>query len=361
MALPAKMNLRQKLLLAAERHYLDFDLPAVLNAPLRLVDDALYGRPARSVPVDRPIFIVGCHRSGTTILYEIMARHPDLAFFTNASSLLPDLPIVTNRALDFVGERDSALERFCQDDLTFTYRTPSEGIRIWERHVDAEADYRLDERYENPAMEAYLRSTIQKHVAYFGARRFINKNPDNSVRIRYLNKLFPDAHFINIVRDGRAVCASLLRFRQNAATFFGPEHRHARGGVKAGDWPRIQTHWDTDPVLSVGLLWRDVMDTIERDRAALPGERYTQVIYEDFVASPMEHLRDIAERCELPWTAEVERTYAAEAANVTLGARNERWREQFSDDDLDRLMPIIGPVMRRYGYTVGDTPQDVAA
>jgi hypothetical protein len=357
MALPAKMNVRQKLLLAAERHYLDFELPAVLNAPLRGLEHTMYGRSARNVPIDRPIFVVGCHRSGTTILYELIARHPDVGFFTNASSLLPDLPIVTNRALDLLGERDSALERFCQDDLTITYRTPSEGIRIWERHVDAEDDYCLDERYENPALEVYLRSTIQKHLAYFGARRFVNKNPDNSVRMRYLNNLFPDAHFINIVRDGRAVCASLLRFRENAAAFFGPDHRHARGGVKAGDWPRIQTHWDTDPVLSVGLLWRDVMDTIERDRAFIPEERYTQVIYEDFVASPLEHLRCLAERCGLVWTADVERMYAASAAKVALGARNERWREQFSEADLDRLMPIIGPVMQRYGYA----PRGVAA
>jgi hypothetical protein len=204
-------------------------------------------------------------------------------------------------------------------------------------------------------MEAYLRSTIQKHLAYFGGKRFVNKNPDNSVRMRYLNKLFPDAHFVNIVRDGRAVCASLLRFRKNASTFFGPEHRHARGGIKAGDWPRIESHWDTDPVLSVGLLWRDVMQTIERDRAAIPPERYTQVIYEDFVTSPMEHLRYLAERCELAWNADVERIYSAEAARVTLGARNERWREQFSAEDLERLMPIIGPVMEQYGYAVGAT------
>jgi hypothetical protein len=126
--MPAKLNVRQKLLLAAERHYLDFELPAAVTRPLRKLDNAVYGRSARSMPIDRPIFIVGCHRSGTTILYEVIARHPDLVFFTNASSLLPDLPIVTNRMLDFVGERGSALERFCQDELTITYRTPSEGI-----------------------------------------------------------------------------------------------------------------------------------------------------------------------------------------------------------------------------------------
>jgi len=47
--------------------------------------------------------------------------------------------------------------------------------------------------------------------------------------------------------------------------------------------------------------------------------------------------------------------FAAEAAGVTLGARNERWREQFSAEDLDRLMPVIGPVMEQYGYAVGAT------
>ena len=107
-----------------------------------------------------------------------------------------------------------------------------------------------------------------------------------------------------------------------------------------------------DPALSVGLLWRDVMDTIAHDRQAIPEDRYTQVIYEDFVASPLEHLRYLADRGDLRWNDEVERIYAAQAERVALAGRNDAWRQHLTAEDLERLMPIIAPVMRCYRYDV---------
>lgn len=348
----SRISLRQRLLLRTEQRYLDFSLPGPLRSSLARLEERLYGRPAATLPIERPIFIVGCHRSGTTVLYEILARHPDLVYFTNASSLVPDSPILMNRLLDLVGEAKQPVERFSQDGLTITHRTPSEGIRIWEHLLPEGDSYYLDESYDDIKLERYLRSTIQKHLKYFKGRRFINKNPDNSVRMRYLNKLFPDAYFINIVRDGRAVCHSLLKFRRTATEFFGADHRHATSGVKVPGWPRIETVWNSDPVRSVGLLWCAVMDAIERDRAHLPPERYRQVIFEDFVAHPMEHIRSLAAWCDLPWTAEIERLYQEEGRRVNMGGRNDQWKTYFTPDDLELLMPIIAPTMRRYGYEV---------
>jgi omega-hydroxy-beta-dihydromenaquinone-9 sulfotransferase len=346
---------RQRLLVAMQRRYLDFRLPGPVRAPLRALEVALYERPAASVPIDRPIFVVGCHRSGTTVLYEALARHPDVACFTNVSSLLPDTPILANRIMDLLGEVKEPVERFAGDGLTISHRTPSEGIRIFERYAagaPGRGDYCLDEAHADPALERYLRATIRKHLRYFGATRFLNKNPDNSVRLRYLNKLFPDARFVHLIRDGRAVCASLLKFREAAAAFFGPGHRHATSGVKVPDWPRIKTYWDADPVTSVGLLWRDVMDVVDRDRRAIPGERFVEVVYEDLVADPTTHLRAVAERCALRWDDQIREIFAAEANRLSLGARNEQWKTRFSAADLERLMPIIGPTMERHGYAV---------
>jgi len=345
-------SLRTRAVLRMHQAYLTTDLPAPLEAPLGALEGALYGRDLDAVPIDRPIFVVGCHRSGTTVLYEALAAHPDVACFTNASNLLPQVPMLSNAICRLLGLDTVRQERFLQDDISFTPTTPSEGIRIFERFAPAggAADYVLDETHADPALERYLRATIRKHLRYFRARRFLNKNPDNSVRLRYLNRLFPDARFLHIVRDGRAVCASLLKFRAAAAAYFGPQHRHATSGVKVPDWPRIATVWDTDPVRSVGLLWRDVMAIVERDRQAIPADRFVEVRYEDFVADPQAHLRRIAERCDLRWDGPAQRRLGAPAARLALGERNDAWKRRFSAADLERLMPIIGPTLRRYGY-----------
>jgi hypothetical protein len=345
--------IRRKVLIELERRYLDFELPGLIENPLAALERSLNEQPAENRTIEKPIFIVGCHRSGTTILYETLAQHPDLVYFTNASDLLPRIPILSNQLMGrMAGKVTAETERFVKDGLKITYRTPSEGVRIWERYVTNSADYCLDETYDNPQMEQYVRATIRKHLNYFKGKRFVNKNPDNSVRMRYLNKLFPDAYFIHIVRDGRAVCNSLLKFREAAADFFGPEHRYATSGVKVKAWSDIEKTWKTDPVTSIGLLWQEVMETVERDRQFIDAHRFLEFRYEDFLAQPLDYLQKIIHFCELPWTPTVEQIFQTASMQLSLGDRNDAWKKRLNPDDTERLMAIIGPKMQQYHYAL---------
>jgi omega-hydroxy-beta-dihydromenaquinone-9 sulfotransferase len=355
-------NLQQKMLNQIQRNYLSFKLPNLLVPAAATIESLLYDRAARSRVIDKPIFVVGCHRSGTTIFYDTIAQHPDLAYFTHASSFIPETPILTNYLMGLLGSMQQPIERFAQDGLRVSPSTPSEGIRIWERYGTVNGDYCLDETYDNPIMETYLKRTIQKHLKYFDRPRFINKNPDNSVRIRYLNKLFPDAYFIHIVRDGRAVCNSLLKFRKLASEFFGPEHRHATSGVKVKTWGQIVDHWQSEPVLSAGLVWKEVIETLENDRQYISPDRYLEIRYEDFVAQPLEYFQKVAQFCDLRWDGNVQATFQQAATQIDLGGRNDAWKKNLSAGDYDRLMDIIGDKMHQYGYdTFTGTPMPIPA
>ena len=59
-------------------------------------------------------------------------------------------------------------------------------------------------------MAAYFRKKYLQVQNLWGRPRFVNKNLQNSFRVRLLNLIFPDAKFIHIIRDGRAVAFSLL-------------------------------------------------------------------------------------------------------------------------------------------------------
>ncbi|MDX2272694.1 MAG: sulfotransferase [Cyanobacteriota bacterium] len=345
-------NLRQKILIHLEKNYLDLHLPPFVEKPVEWLEKILYENPAHQTIIEKPIFIVGCHRSGTTILYETLAQHPDLAYFTNASSMLPSIPILVNQLMGVVGADSASVERFVQDDLAISYSTPSEGIRIWEHLAPVGGDYCLDETYDNPAMDNYLKTTIQKHLYHWKKSRFLNKNPDNSVRIRYLNKLFPDAYFIHIIRDGRAVCHSLLKFRQAAAQFFGSEHRHATSGVKVKAWDHIQTYWQTKPVVAIGLLWREIIETLERDQQAIDPHRYLQVRYEDVVGDPLISLQKMIEFCQLAWDPHIQTQMTQAAQKLSLGQRNDAWKQKLSSTEIEQLIDIIGSKMLEYGYNL---------
>lgn len=345
-------SLRQRAVARMHHSYLSMDLPPLIEAPLSALERALYARDLDEVRIEKPIFIVGSHRSGTTVLYEAIARHPDLAYFTNASNGMPRLPILANKVCAALGLDEVTQERFLRDDIFFTPLTPNEGIKIWELHAPESEDYSLDETYSNPAMDRYLRQTIKKHLKFHGATRFINKNPDNSVRMRYLNELFPDAYFIHIVRDARAVCSSLIKARGLALDFFGPEHRHAQFGVKVPGWDAISREWPGQPVAASGALWCKVMDTIARDSRHIDPARFLEIRYEDFVARPFETLREMMRFCALPWTGAAACAVAQAAGGLGLEGRNDAWKHRFSPDELATLMGIVGPTMRAYGYAV---------
>jgi omega-hydroxy-beta-dihydromenaquinone-9 sulfotransferase len=345
-------SIRQQIVKQFQKNYLTFSVPPVIGAPLKLAEDLLYGGQLEQIAITQPIFIVGCHRSGTTVLYDALCQHPDLAYLTNASVMVPETPIINNAIGKLLGLDQVSQERFLQDGIPVNATSPNEGIRIWELHAADGGDYCLDETYSNPEMEAYLQQTIRKHLKYFNASRFINKNPDNSVRMRYLNKLFSDAFFINIIRDGRAVCSSLLKVREISEQFFGADNRHAKSGIKVKAWAEIEAAWVDDPIRSIGLLWLEVVETIERDRQHISPERYIELRYEDFVAEPLTYFRKLIEFCQLPWNDSIEKVFQAEAAKIDLGGRNDAWKKRLNDQDVERLLAIIGPKMREYGYSV---------
>jgi hypothetical protein len=342
-------NLRREILLFWEKKYLGFQLPKLLETPPILLENIIYLSKTKNVPITKPVFIVGCHRSGTTILYDTLAQHPDIAYFTNASAYLPKSPIFANWiASMMLGE--TTVERFSKDGIQVSYNSPNEGTRLWEYHTSEVESYYLDETYSNSEFEHYLKSTIQKHLKYFNASRFINKNPDNSVRIRYLNKLFPDAYFIHIVRDARAVCQSLLKFRQTASDFFGPEHRFATSGVKGKTWIEIKQLWDCDPFTAIGLLWRDIVETLEFDRHFISPEQYLEIRYEDFVNEPLLYLKKMIQFCQLPWNEDVERIFLCSSNKISMDNRNNVWKYHINPKDIEKFMEIAGPKMSQYGY-----------
>jgi hypothetical protein len=117
-------------------------------------------------------------------------------------------------------------------------------------------------------------------------------------------------------------------------------------------WDEISAVWDEQPVAGSGMLWRAIMETIERDRKAVAPTRFLEIRYEDFVTEPFDSLQRMATFCRLRWDAEVEKIMANQAANLQLGGRNEAWKNRLSTEDVDQLLTVIGPTMRACGYAV---------
>jgi omega-hydroxy-beta-dihydromenaquinone-9 sulfotransferase len=231
-------------------------------------------------PIVRPIFVIGCGRSGTTVVYDLLCAHEQLAWFSN----------YTER---FSAPWLAALSRsrryaFARDRLGRFAPRPHEAHGLWDACTpdkDAAArnapltaaDARADE-------VQCLRSIVRSHLRYQGKRRFVNKNTRNSRRIGYLDAVFPDALFIHVTRDPRATVASLLRVHfWPTMPIWWCEDRTPEQLVNGG----------RDPVTLAAEFWSRELWQIRNDSSSLPPERYLVVRYEELVDSPYSVLDQI--------------------------------------------------------------------
>lgn len=90
------------------------------------------------------------------------------------------------------------------------------------------------------------------------------------------------------------------------------------------------------------------MERTEEGIGTIASERVFRVRYEDFVANPSDVLKELSRFAELPASP---KRLEASASQVTAG-RVGVWREELSDDDLTRVLPILTPILGRYGYSV---------
>lgn len=134
----------------------------------------------RTPSPDKWVFIVGCYNSGTTLLHDILAKHPAVGSMEFEGQYMTDqLPIKHNNL-----ERLWAIspEIFCLNENSKTNINSTKIKENWGVHIN---------HPKRPVL--------------------IEKSPTNSARMRWLQKEFENAHFIAIVRNGYAVSEGINR------------------------------------------------------------------------------------------------------------------------------------------------------
>ena len=271
---------------------------------------------SRRVPIDRPIFIVGAFRSGTTVLEQTLASHPEVgvfAFITNVAYLAPIAGFNLVRLMSRCGLIEGRRMPYLYNPrLEFTPFSPFEcewvwaqaGKDLWDPGC---SDLTTGAGYTSPQFERMVRSSIRRHLLVQGAQRFLNKNPIHLLRLEYLHKLFPDARFVYIVRNPVATVLSHYRMVERIAAVIHP-HPEAREAVERGLHldvltPRIKTMryaetlaWEQiHPLLGIAHQWRIMHETALASleaNAALAGQTL-HITYEALNAEPGRILAEV--------------------------------------------------------------------
>ena len=270
------------------------------------------------VAIIRPIFIIGIQRSGTTILDNLFTRHKDTAFFEgfcNRYYMTPwkfwTIPLQVRR---------------------YKERPPSTEGRVWRRYFK-EIDY-VDETQLTDEMKKYYYSAVKAELRAFKAKRFVNKNPSHCLRLRWLDAMFPDALYILIWRDPRAVVNSIYqKMLAYWDTQLKTEYEH---GYKGYVTIKEVFGKDVSKLEACINFYNYNRRMLEKD-VSLIKERLTQIRYEDFIERPREELARLYEFSGLSWYPELERHVPAK---LRLDS-NSKWEAMLGEERaiLDRAFP----------------------
>jgi hypothetical protein len=278
------------------------------------------------IAITKPIYIAGLARSGSTILLELLARHPQLC--SHRYRDFPPLftPWSWNWFVDHAGAREEApAERAHGDGIAVTQESPEAFEEVlWmaffpQLHDPAQSAV-LTAQTSNPAFERFYQDHIRKLLLLRGGSRYLSKANYNVTRLPYLLKLFPDARFVVPVRDPAWHIASLMR--QHAR--FRSEHerdlrlmRHmSRAGhfefglerrpVNTGDTSlldAVRGYWaQGEEVLGWCLYWQAIYghlaQALETDANL---RRATHVVdFDALCRSPATSVQALTAHCELP-------------------------------------------------------------
>lgn len=207
-------------------------------------------------------------------------------------------------------------------------RVPAdEGSRIWIWNVPERDHDRLTAADVTDQARRFYREVARRHRDRFSAPTFLSKRPSNSLRVPFLDEIFPDACFVHLTRDPRAVGSSILR--------------RARSGRR--DWWGAKPPGWTDqldrPVGSqVGWQIREIVETLRSDANDRELEaRFVELSYEDLTASPEETLSALFDALGLDQAhLGPLRPYFDQLEN-----RNEGWADPLSKEEIDDLLDEI--------------------
>lgn len=285
-----------------------------------------------SRPSSNPyLFIVGCPRSGTTLLKRLLDAH-SMVSITRESHWIP---------------------RFYKKRIGLENGRVTPGIipELLSYHRFAFLGVGKDDlkRILSNAQELSYAEFVSGIFDLFGQRQgkplVGDKTPGYVRRIRVLHELWPHAKFVHLVRDGRDVCLSVLNWKKAKAA--------------AG---RVST-WEEDPVSTTALWWKRNV-RMGREAGALLGPRlYSEVRYEALCRNPEAECRKLCRFLGLPFRGEMLRYHEGKTKDLpglsaksaflppTPGLRD--WRVQMEKKDLERFEAAAADALAEFNYEPG--------
>lgn len=295
--------------------------------------DAVLPTPRAEQRAKSPVFVVGCHRSGTNLLYDTLLSAGGFAIYRG---YVPVYKILIPRCGDLRNpkSRSKAISLFLQ----------SKGFR--RSGLDAKL---LAAQLEEGCRTGgdFLRIVMGGIAQKQDAPRWAVYDPDYVLHIERIKRDLPDALFLHIVRDGRDIALSLSKM----------------GGFRPFPWSSR-----SGGLFETAIYWQWVVRKGQRFGQMFP-DSYLEVRYEELVQQPhstlarisnfLQHDLDYAriQEANLGSLRETNSSFRAETEASKLPPVN-RWRERLSRSEVARIEALVGGCLEDLGYPLSTSKDE---
>ena len=277
---------------------------------------------------DRPIFIVGVHRSGTTLLRYMLNSNPRI-------HIPPESDFIPN----FFGRKptESLSDKRIAHILNVIF-TRYRFVREWQGEPPDLVQFIDSMPDRTPA--AFLDTLYCAYASQNNADRWGDKTPIYSSYIDLISKIFPQAQFIHLIRDGRDVALSMLET-------WGPKDFHI-------------------DILFTARNWVNRTSRARNAGHQLGPDQYYELRYENLVQDPERELRPLCEFLNEAYIAAMAEPHRLGRTQIEAGSfhapvrnppnpnRIKRWQQEMAQPDLRLFQHIARDLLEELDYSLPD-------
>jgi hypothetical protein len=356
---PARLTRKRILFLLL--FYIVWPLGTLIHWFCFLLDDIFFPG-YKTQPIEKPLFIIGNLRSGSTFLHRLLSR--DSETFTSLTTwdiyLTPS--VVQKKITQWISRLDRrlgghlhhllyefdrrTLGRYKIHPISFFQPEEDENLlfHIWDSYwisflfpfTDQLPDYRhFDEALPFPYRQRimkFYRSMLQRHLFATGKKYFVAKNPAFSPKIRTLIQFFPDARIIYLARNPLDMLPSTVSWINYARRVFtDPKEKY----LYQDEILEFTQHWYRYP-----LAYLD----------AHPSPRYLILNYDDLIQRPEYVIRSFYEQFGYPDKPGLDRI-VDEAVKETLAFRSDHvYSYAEMGFSREQIVELYADIFERFGF-----------
>jgi len=293
----------------------------------------------KGVHIVKPIFIVGVPRSGTTLLYRTLCMHPEVGWFSHLDlhNWMTDerKKFITN----YYTKQKQQKKKIPNSEETMvvfgtkqtliegTTGLPIEAATFWQSFLDY-AGKNISE-----GLKDKIKTVIYNILKIQNKSRFVNKSLYMNMRLSELNQIFPDAKFINIVRDPREVISSAMeRYKKEGYFDFGISNKN-KSKLNADDF-----------IQQSSFAYKEIINTIFKFSLQVKRDNFMTIKYEELYSNPKEVVLNILQFCELEIPTSIEDIVPK------IRETRKKWVENLTIIDQKRIFDILKPSLQKMNY-----------